>query len=205
MFCPLRITPWRQHTVRSLMLECSHHNRVCYDSLYQRRILQIHTHNSRRELTNIRLIFSNTPGTIRFDSNMQLSRELDVIVSVNETSTVFSPSTLVPNQEVSFFPMPTWNRRACMYVRDNCGDFGTWCLSVVCLSLPTIRDSVVRVRVVSVNCARMYFESDKHCYRFSDVLFLGYSIDRHDSLVSLDWYFFTILLLGKAIDRHVTF
>ena len=56
---------------------------------------------------------------------MQLSRELDVIVSVNETSTVFSPSTLVPNQEVSFFPMPTWNRRACMYVRDNCGDFGT--------------------------------------------------------------------------------
>ena len=85
-----------------------------------------------------------------------------MIVSVNDTSTIFSPSTLVPNQEVSFYPMPTWNRRACMYVYDDCGDFGTWCLSVVCLSLPTIRDSVVRVRVVSVNCARMYFESDKH-------------------------------------------
>ena len=98
---------------------------MCYDSLYQRRILQIHTQNSRRELTNIRLIFSNTPGTIRFDSNMQLSREMDVIVSVNDTSTIFSPSTLVPNQEVSFYPMPTWNRRACMYVYDDCGDFGT--------------------------------------------------------------------------------
>ena len=47
-----------------------------------------------------------TYGTIRFDSNMQLSRELEVTVYVNDTSTTFSPSSITSYD--FFYPMPTW-------------------------------------------------------------------------------------------------